>query len=580
MCAGYLYFYLVPDDKVDPIADLSTVRQVQGGEVVGFVDNGVSTWLGIAYAKAPTGELRWKAPRPVSRWNDRKEVLTFGDPCPQLLRAGVRGTEDCLFVNIWSPVQGSSEKYPVMFWIHGGGNSIGEAGTSLYDGARLSREQNIVLVSINYRLGPLGWFRHPAIRSGSTDRADNSGNFGTLDIVMALRWVKDNIATFGGDASNVTIFGESAGGFDVLTMMASPLAQGLFHKAISQSGGLNLTSVATAENYVDDEEPGHRLSSREIVNQLLMQNGAFNRDEARQLQDEMTSEELSAALYDLDPGELLGLYTASFGGMLENPDIFGDGYVLPANKSATEIFSDKRNYNDVPVILGTNRDEVKLLMAFSSDAVSKTFGLPTGFKKLPDYNRDSRYGSDRWKIRAVDDLAAAMSNAQPSNVFAYRFDVDDWRHLGFIGLKDLFGAAHALEIPFVFGNFLKPLRVIYPDSMQGEFEALSSAMRSYWAEFAYTGSPGGGRAGDLVTWLPWDNSPGEKPRLMVFDTISDRGIRMMPTRLTLADLRSRILIDESFESQKEHCNLYRRMFSAADFDALEYANLGKSGCTD
>lgn len=578
--AVLLYLYLVPEGRDVAVADATTTRQLEAGQVIGFSEGGVSTWLGIPYAEAPTGELRWKAPRPAVRWTSKKEALTFGSACPQIRRGAVGGEEDCLFINIWSPGETTDRRYPVMFWIHGGGNSIGEAATSIYSGARLSREHDVVLVSINYRLGPLGWFRHAALRTESGSKEDNSGNFGTLDIVMALRWVKNNIAQFNGDPDNVTIFGESAGGFDVLTMMASPLAKGLFHKAISQSGGLSLTSVEVAENYQDDDQPGHRLSSREIVNQLIISRGqATSREEAKRQQDDMSHEALAALLYDLSPQDLLGLYSGFFGGMLGNPDIFGDGYVLPADKNANVIFSNTDSYNSVPVILGTNRDEVKLFMAFSSDDVSRTFGIPSGFNNLAEYNRDSAYNTDGWKIRAVDDLATAMKNAQGSQVFAYRFDVDDWRNLGFINLKDLFGAAHALEVPFVFGNFVKPLRVIFPDSMQDEFDTVSAAMRSYWAEFAHTGSPGSGRSGDLARWLPWSNSAGAVPRLMVFDTESDQGIKMVSDRISLLDLRQRLLADRSFTSQKEHCDLYERTFTGDNFVASEYANLGISGCT-
>ncbi len=581
-----LYIYLAPENQATSVADESTIRQLETGEVIGFIDDGVSTWLGIPYAEAPVGELRWRAPRPAGKWVHRRESLAFGSPCPQNSQGTVRGVEDCLFINIWSPhsvtrSQASNNKYPVMFWIHGGGNSIGEAATSIYNGARLSREHKVVIVSINYRLGPLGWFRHPALRSESDNQKDNSGNYGSLDIIKALSWVKDNIAQFQGDPDNVTLFGESAGGFNVLSMMASPLAKGLFHKAISQSGGLNLTPITRAENFKDDTEAGDRLSSREIVNALLISLGkASSQTQAKQLQQEMTNAALAALMRDLSAEQLLGLYTGSFGGMLGNPDLFADGYVLPADRSTLQIFSDINDYNAVPVILGSNRDEVKLFMAFSSDHVRKTLGIPSGFTNLSAYNRDNRYATDGWKATAVDQLAAAMTNAQGNGVFAYRFDVDDWRNFGLIKLKVLFGAAHALELPFVFGNFPNPLRVIFPSSMEAEFNTVSTAMRSYWAEFAYNGAPGNGQSSTFTTWLPWDNSPDPVPRLMVFDTLSDNGIRMTSDRLSMENLRARLLADKSYTSQDEHCSIYKRMFRGDAFNADEYANLGKSGCSE
>jgi len=585
--AGGLYLYLAPSTAPDSVIATSTLTHTNAGEVIGFIDDGVQTWLGIPYAAPPVGDLRWRAPRPSREWNGTREALAFSNACPQRRRGEVRGSEDCLFLNVWSAASSNKNSnqdnggLPVMFWIHGGGNSIGESSTSIYNGAGLSREHNLVLVSINYRLGPLGWFRHAALHNETSTPADDSGNYGTLDIMLALQWVQDNIAAFGGDRDNITIFGESAGGFNVLTMMASPLAKGLFHKAISQSGGLNLTKTAVAENYIDDEQPGDRLSSKEIVNQMLINQGvAKNRGAAKKYQDKMDPFQISAALHKLSPGELLGLYTGSFAGMLANPDIFADGHVLPAGMSTNEIFSSPDTYNTVPVMLGTNRDEVKLFLAFSSNKIDKTLGLPTGFSDLAGYNRDNRYGTDSWKVRGVDDIATAMSGAGNKDVYAYRFDVDDWRDLGFISLKDLFGAAHALELPFVFGNFPKPLRVIFPGSMQDEFDFVSGQMGSYWAEFAYTGSPGKGRSGEQLQWSAWDDSAAEVPRVMVFDTATDQGIRMVSDKLTTTDLRQRLLADTSYNSHADHCKAYKNLFRGEAFVEAEYASIGDSGCAD
>ena len=196
------------------------------------------------------------------------EALIAGPACPQKpsqltapTKAAVTGSEDCLFLNIWSPP--NAVDLPVMFWIHGGGNTIGHGGS--YSGAKLATAQNVVLVTINYRLGLFGWFSHPALQRG--DPLDDSGNYGTLDMVEALKWVQANIATFGGNPANVTVFGESAGAVDTLSMMASPLAKGLFHRSIVQSGGYQPATVATVQNYIEDG--GHENSGKEIVNQLL-----------------------------------------------------------------------------------------------------------------------------------------------------------------------------------------------------------------------------------------------------------------------------------------------------------------------
>lgn len=579
---GGLYFYLAPESDNPPTADERTSRDVDSGEVIGFVREGVATWLGIPFAAAPAGDMRWRAPAPVKPWEGRREALSFGAPCPQLGAQGnTTGDEDCLFLNIWSPAVDNldQKKRPVMFWIHGGGNSVGDASTPIYHGDNLSRDHDLVIVSTQYRLGPLGWFRHPALREPTSTKEDQSGNYGTLDLIQALRWVNENIEAFGGDPDNVTIFGESAGAFDVLSLMASPLAAGLFDKAISQSGGLNLSTIAEAENYLDDDNPGHRLSSREAVNNMLIQQGlAADREAAKLVQEEMEYTALAEALRDLTPAELLGLYRGAFAGMLGNPDIFADGYVLPAGMSAVEIFSDTSLYNPVPVILGTNRDETKLFTAFASGHVDRTFGLPTGFKDLAAYNRDNGYSSDGWKVRAVDELATALLQAQGEHVYAYRFDVDDWRDLGVVDLKNLLGAAHALEIPFVFSKFIKPMRVIFPPSMQAEFDMVADHMGSYWAQFAYTGSPGAGREGDKPRWSAWNVDRPQIPRLMVFDTAVDQGIRMETDQITPADLKRRFFADTTFTSQSEYCEAYKRVFTGSQFEATEYNSLGNGGC--
>ena len=269
-----------------------TYRSINSGQIVGYKEpNGTLAWRGIPFATPPVGELRWKAPRPPEPWEGVRETLAFGSACPQRGfgggTSGITGAEDCLYLNVWQPPRSETER-PVMFWIHGGANHIGEAATPLYHGANLAAAHDVVVVSINYRLGPLGWLTHPGLRV-SGDLADDSGNYGTLDILRALEWVRENIAQFNGDPDNVTIFGESAGGFNVLTMMVSPLAAGLYHKAIVQSGGLTINSFSVAENFRDDEEPGSNSSSRELVNRLMVVDGrAENRQEAKAIQLSMT----------------------------------------------------------------------------------------------------------------------------------------------------------------------------------------------------------------------------------------------------------------------------------------------------
>ena len=282
----YWYVSRFAFDPEPPVVEPDTLRETLSGPVVGFRDRGVNVWLGIPFARPPKGDLRWRAPRSAVPWSDAMQVLAYGPECPQNMM-GFSGQEDCLYLNVWSPLE-VPESLPVMFFIHGGANHIGSANAGgLYDGQRFASNHDVVMVSTNYRLGPLGWFSHPGLAGEETDKLskkDNSGNYGTLDILAALEWVQGNIKNFGGDPDNVTIFGESAGASNVLSMMISPLAEGLYHKAISQSGGIRLIPMDVAQDY-HVEGAGHPLSARELTSRMLLKSGlAVDQEDARGVQ--------------------------------------------------------------------------------------------------------------------------------------------------------------------------------------------------------------------------------------------------------------------------------------------------------
>ncbi|MEX0940970.1 MAG: carboxylesterase family protein [Pseudomonadales bacterium] len=559
-------------DEVMPVASPDTLRSLESGDVLGFVDRfNAHAWLGIPYALPPVGAQRWRAPGSPHKWRGRLAALEAGNVCPQVStgergRSGqLIGNEDCLYLNVWAPAFGvgqvptGPERLPVMFWIHGGGNSIGHGASAMYNGALLASEQRLVVVSINYRLGPLGWFRHPSLRRTAESPETASGNFGTLDIIAALKWVRRNISQFGGDPGKVTIFGESAGGVDVLTMMASPLAAGLFHGAIVQSGGYDPDSVELAENFMD--AGGHRLSSREVVSKLLLADAsADSPGAAREIQQTMPDAGLADYLRSKSVSELFVIYSSGSFGMLQNPDVFADGFVLP-NLPVESVFSDPANYNAVPLIIGTNRDEVKLFQFLDNSMVKKFFGLPYQIVDPVAYERSNRYGSDLWKARSVDRLASIITASEDSEpVFAYRFDVDDLRNLGIVDFKDVLGAAHALEIPFVFGNFDGLLGFIHPASLIEEREILSGQIMSYWAEFAYHQAPGAGRQRQQIEWKPWRSDP-DAQRIIIFDYESDEGIHLSSLLMTVDSVKQRFIADTTFESDREFCAAYKRLFN-------------------
>jgi para-nitrobenzyl esterase len=576
------YFALTPGEAPPPkpvMQDDVTLRSTVAGDVVGFIDrHGARGWMGIPYAEPPSGDLRWRSPQPPRPWSGVKETLAASDICPQMKSAlsgdagapdsPIAGAEDCLYLNVWAPA--NARDLPVMFWIHGGGNTIGDGGS--YNGAALAAGQRVVVVTINYRLGPFGWFSHPDLARGNPE--DDSGNYGTLDAIRALEWTRDNIAAFGGDPGNVTVFGESAGAFDTLAMMASPLAGGLFHRAIVQSGGFSPTSMVQAQNL--EAEGGHAMSSRELVARLLMNDGTVaDLDAARSYQADMSGATLREYLYAKTPEEIFAAYgNSGFGGMVNTPAIFGDGHVLPA-MTTKEIFSNPDKHNVVPVILGTNRDEVALFMAMSPENIDTFLWIFPRLKDEDTYLRRVKYGSKAWKERGVDSLANYMTAAGNPDVYAYRFDWDEQGSVMGYDLSKALGAAHAMEIAFVFGDFdgISALSDLY--SASPGLDALSHSMMSYWTQFAATGSPGSGRDGKEVAWLPWGT--GDK-RSIVLDTADGGGIRMTDEEVTIANLKAELAADTTITDPEERCRLYVSTFGGAGFDQAEYDDFGKDGC--
>jgi para-nitrobenzyl esterase len=546
-----------PESAAVRAPDDATRRRVATGELVGFEAlSGSDAWLGIPFARPPVGPLRWRAPRPPEPWSGAREALALGSPCSQFaspfggfddVKAGTpTGSEDCLTLNVWAPrfapgeVPAGDARLPVLFWIHGGGNTVGSAGR-LYDGSQLAAVHHVVVVTTNYRLGPFGWFRHPALRGPDTTPEDDSGNYGTLDLIQALRWVRQNIGAFGGDPGRVTIFGESAGGTDVVTLLLSPRAAGLFQGAIVQSGGSHLIPVSEAETPFDDSESAESLRAR-------------------------SSEEiLRAYAHDDGPEQ----------GMIDLPRLFRDGTVLPAEEPEERFAAGA--YNQVPVILGTNRDENKLFMFFDPELVKTYLWV---FKRLRDerrYNLGAEYQSKLWKATGADQLAMRMRRVQGPSVFVYRFDWDEEPTVLGADLSVMLGAAHAFEIPFVFGrwNLGRTGRVLYTDENRPNREWLSRAMMSYWAEFAYAGDPGRGRDGDLPLWSAWDDSSPDAPRFAVLDTPTDGGIRMSSEFVTEERVVAQVAADPRLPTQRDKCEIYGRLahWSPA-FDEDDYLRAG------
>ena len=576
-----------------PIPDGSSRRTLSGGEVVGFTGRyGSHVWRGIPYAAPPVGPLRWRPPEPPARWDGVREALATGTACPQFASVfagegrgakGIVGDEDCLYLDVYAPRMEPGEAppggggLPVMLWIHGGGNSIGRAG--FYDGGNLAATQGVVVVAINYRLGPFGWFRHAALRAGAKSDIERSGNFGTLDTIRALEWVRENIAAFGGDPGNVTVFGESAGGRNVVSLLLSPLAQGLFHRAIVQSGGMWGATAEEAERFSEADRPGHPYSSSEIIAKLMVQEGtAPNRAAAQARIASMAAAELASYLRGKSRQEILSAYVedpSSPPAMLHFPHVFQEGTVLPREEPIAILA--RGAYHQVPVILGTNRDENKLFMAFDPALARWRFGL---FPKALDedrYQAESRHQANAWKARSVDEPAALLRAVQGPSVYAYRWDWDEERRLPlFYDGPKMLGASHGFEIPFVFGHWdLGPdTRLIFGGGSREGRETLSRQMMSYWSEFAYRGSPGRGRGGDLPEWSAWDDSSPEAPKYIVFDTPTDGGLRLASETFTIDRVVDELMVDPRLASDRDRCSVLRSLVEEDYLSREQYAGMG------
>ncbi len=577
-------------------ADLATLRSPPAGKVVGFVgDYGNHAWRGIPYAEPPVGELRWRAPQPLAAWSETREALATGTSCSQyssVFSGGEReeggqpsGSEDCLYLDVFAPAFSSEQvptgeaRLPVMFWIHGGGNTIGSAG--FYDGGNLAQSGDVVVVAINYRLGPLGWFRHRSLRGEGTTAGDRSGNYANLDMIHALEWVRSNIADFGGDPDNVTIFGESAGGTNTVSLVLSSRARGLFHRAIVQSGGLGSTSAEQAENFQDDPVAGSVNSSNEVLAKLLMRDGtAADRAAARGWIESRDDPEIAAYLRGKANFELLAAYPGEFAeGMYQLPDTIRDGYVLPRQPARGRIV--RGAYNQVPIIFGTNRDENKLFMAFDPAWVNIRFGMFPAPKKQDLYDADADARARAWKARSVDTISTEVRAVQGPSVYAYRWDWDEEPSIPFlVSGPAAVGAGHGLEIPFVFGHWdvgPQSYQLFVPWNASGR-ETLSEQMMSYWTQFAYTGSPGRGRNGELLEWTPWDDSADDAPRYIVFDTPGDGGLEMSSDTWTIGRVVASVLEDERLEDPRDRCRVMAGLTQGDYIGPKDYAAAGGGAC--
>ena len=450
-----------------------------------------------------------------------------------------------------------------MFWIHGGGNTSGLK--DLYDFSKLVKKHNVIVVVINYRLGPLGWFTHPAIQT-LQDGIDKTSNFGTLDIISALEWVNENINSFGGDPQNITIFGESAGGHNVLSLLVSKQAKGLFHKAISMSGYTESISLQDAYKQ-KDQSPTSNYSTWNVVNNIV-EDKLDNND-----QDKYSNKELRNVLYSLSGKEFYQYYSERKT-YEELPLLTNDGLVIPII-GLKEALSKKEHVNKVPTIAGSTRDEVKIWLAFSEYFVDVDYSVTGSIFNLPKVSLKDKdafeafnyYRSNAWKIRGVNEPLNSLAKAENSELYSYRFDWDDRRQFLIADFKQLFGAGHALEIPLLTGSSMlvggPPIsNFMYPKGISNFYT--SRNMMKFWSNFAKYGEPG--YSTNNIKWEPYNFDEKNFSTYIIID--KKKNLKMSSDDLTLKKLSKEIYIDKRL-SEIEKCVVLYQMFTYVGNDIYD-----------
>jgi len=475
-------------------APIKPVRTETGlVEGVPGTDKSITVFKGIPYAAPPVGRRRWRAPGPPLKWSGVRAAAQFGASCIQTIvqekkpwtyefMAHGEVSEDCLFLNIWTPPVGASGKHPVFVWLHGGANTEGSGSIDAYDGEGLARK-GVIMITINYRLGIFGFFTHPELSVEAPSHV--SGNYALLDQIAALEWVRRNIAAFGGDPNRVTIAGQSAGAFDISCLIGSPLAKGLFQRAIMESGGV--TGGGNTRELSSSEQEGTRFAQAKNAHSLA---------------------------------ELRAMPWTDLFASVPNGPRFGpviDGHVLPA----------KGFVNDVPTLVGSNADEngaspnPNITLAQFKAQAQRLGDLATEFLKAYPASTDdqARAGAneaarDRQRV-AMFEWAAARAGAAKTAAYLYYYN-----HVLPGPDSQQYGAFHTSEVPYVLNSLAKSSRPFTADDRK-----VAELLSSYWANFAKNGNPNG------AGLPPWP-SAGEPPR-----TIMEIGDRCAPIQAAATDAK-------------------------------------------
>lgn len=480
--------FLLSIAAMDASAAGAPVAKIESGRVSGHQDAAAISYLGIPYAAPPVGTLRWRAPQPAPRWQGIRAADTFGADCMQQpipgdSTANGRHSEDCLYLNIWRPAAAATH-LPVMVWIHGGGFVNGGSSASIFNGVAFAK-RGVILVSLNYRLGRFGFFAFPALTRENPD--ETKGNYGYMDQIAALKWVQRNIAAFGGDPHNVTIFGESAGGGSVHTLLTSPLTEGLFQKAIIESGGGRGPLMGPRRLH----EGTDAMPSAETIGLNFAKVNGIDGEGADAL----------AALRALPADRLVAglsmqaLFAAHGPETVSGPMV--DGRIITA--SPDEIYGAGKQHK-VPVLVGANDGDLGRSSATSLDEVFASFGDrkqeardaydPQENRTVAQLGHD--VAADRGMIEPAR-LTAQLISAQGVPAYEYRFSYVS-PAIRAVVAKSVFatasttdGARHASELAFVFDTVATEL----PGASTAD-EEMAQAVNAYWTSFAKSGDPNDG----------------------------------------------------------------------------------------
>ncbi|MBZ9650307.1 carboxylesterase family protein [Sphingobium sp. 3R8] len=467
------------------VAGDKPVVRIESGLVAGATRDGIDSFKGIPFAAPPIGTLRWRAPQPVAKWRNVREATTYGFDCAQTpfpldaapLAAPL--SEDCLNLSLWRPTDVSAmAPLPVLVWIHGGGFVNGGISPSIFAGDAFARDR-VILVGINYRLGRFGFFAHPALRKADADKG-RSGNFAIMDQIAALRWIRRNIAAFGGDPGNVTIMGESAGGMSALMLLTSPEAQGLFHRAIIQSGGGRVTDFSNRS--VTEDQPG--VPSLEATGKAFAARNGIEGDDAKALS------RLRALPASVVEGGLHMMTSAQQRDIYGGPSI-DHRFVV----GSLETLYREGRFAKVPVIVGATNADLSLLFVKTKEEAFAQFGDKSrAAKVLYDSSGEgdtplviAAIGADRAMVEPARFVADSVTrHGAPAWAYRFSYVADSMK-------SRVPGAVHASEVPYIMGT----VDAKYGGATTGQDRAASALMHRYWVNFARTGDPNGG---GLPTW--------------------------------------------------------------------------------